>query len=587
MKKLALLVLVGVLALPGLIAQSVSPSVTNLLQGGTQAQEPTPVADELGRNTPSGTVLGFLQAAQAGNYATAAGYLQMSTAHRQSQGAELAEKLKTVMDRSFVGSLRRLSTSPEGSPDYGAPDRQTIGIFSNSDADVPVVLVRVGDPNSGKIWLISAETLSKVPELYDNLEAHQVESKLPQSLVQTVLLGMPLWQWLALLAAIPVAIAIGSAIAMLLAIPRRLWLKFRNRPNLHAYRGMVTPLVITFSAIAHRAIAAYLGLPLLPRLYYYRIIAVVICIGFFWFLLRATNLGMQRLRAHAISAGRIGTGTLMVLGERLLGALVVIVAILAIFAILGFNLTTLLAGLGIGGIAIAFAAQKTLENLFGGISVLADEVIRVGDSCRFGDRVGTVEDISLRSTRIRTTERTELSIPNGALATMNIENLTRRDKILFNPTLAIRCETSADQLRYLLAEVRRMLYEHPKVESDSARIRFASFDVSALSLEIFSYVLTRDLAEFTAIREDLLLRIMSIVGKSGSGFAFPSRTVYFSRDSGLDKEKSVAAEQQVQQWRDQHELPFPDFAAADKAEFRGSIVYPAPESAVGKPRQTP
>jgi len=112
---------------------------------------------------------------------------------------------------------------------------------------------------------------------------------------------------------------------------------------------------------------------------------------------------------------------------------VVIAAILAILAVLGFNLTTVLAGLGIGGIAIAFAAQKTLENLFGGISVLADEVIRVGDYCRFGDRSGTVEDISLRSTRVRTDARTELSIPNGTLATMSIENFTRRDKIQFSP----------------------------------------------------------------------------------------------------------------------------------------------------------
>jgi MscS family membrane protein len=589
MKKLALLVFIVCVSRLGLMpAPLVAQSVTSLLPGGAQAQEPTPAsADPLERQTPSGTVVGFLQAAQAGNYKTAADYLQMSAVRRQSQGADLADKLKVLMDRAFVGSLRRLSTRPEGNPENGSPDQQTIGIFSYGDADVPVVLVRVGGPNSGKIWLFSSETLSKVPELYDNLEAHQVENKLPQSLVQNVFLGMPLWQWLALFAAIPLAIAIGWAVVLLLAIPRRLWLKFRNRPNLHSYSRMSKPLLVLFSALAHRVIAAYLGLPLLPRLYYYRIIAVLISIGFFWFLVRATSLTMQRLRIHAISGGRIGTGTLMVLGERLLTALVVVVALLAILGIVGFNLTTVLAGLGIGGIAIAFAAQKTLENLFGGISVLADEVIRVGDYCRFGDRSGTVEDISLRSTRVRTDARTELSIPNGALATMNIENFTRRDKILFNPTLGVRCETSADQLRYLLAEVRRMLYEHPKVESDSARIRFASFDNSALSLEIFSYVLTRDFAEFTAIREDLLLRIMDIVEKSGSGFAFPSRTVYFSRDSGLDKEKAGAAEQQVQQWRDQHQLPFPDFAPANKSAFRGSIVYPQAESATGGNQRLP
>jgi MscS family membrane protein len=576
MKKLALFILVVSLSLLGL-----AQSVTSLLKAGPQTQAPTPAsADPLGRDTPSGTVLGFLQAAQDGNEKIAADYLQMSAARRQSQGPNMAGKLKVLMDSAFVGSVRRISTRSDGNPENGISDQQTIGMFSIADQDVPVILDRVSDPNLGKIWLFSADTLSKVPELYENIESHQIENKLPQSLVRNVFLGMPLWQWLALLAAIPVAIAIGWAVVLLLAIPRRLWLKFGNRPNLHSYSRMSQPLLVAFSALAHRLMTAYLGLPLLPRLYYYRTIGVLISIGFFWFLLRGTGLTMQRLRIHAINAGRIGTGTLMVLGERLLTALVVVVAVLAILSIVGFNLTTVLAGLGIGGIAIAFAAQKTLENLFGGISVLADEVIRVGDYCRFGDRTGTVEDISLRSTRVRTDARTELSIPNGALATMNLENFTRRDKILFNPPLAIRYETTADQLRYLLAEVRRMLYEHPKIESNSASIRFANFDNSALRLEIFSYVVTRDSNEFNAIREDLLLRIMDIVGKSGSGFAFPSQAVYLSRHSGLDKEKSTAAEQQVQQWRDQHKLPFPDFAPGDQSGFRDSIVYPPPGSAI-------
>jgi MscS family membrane protein len=583
MRKLALLILLVFLAAPGLMAQSVG----GLLKSGTQAQQTPASADPLRRETPSGTVVGFLEAAQAGNSRSAADYLQLSTVRRQSQGPDLADKLKVLMDRAFVGSLRRLSTSPEGSPDYGTADQQTIGSFSNGDADVPVVLVRVADPNFGKVWLFSSDTLSKVPELYDTVEAHQVESKLPQSLVRNTFLGMPLWQWLALFAAIPVALAIGWAVVLLLAIPRRLWLKFRHRPNLHSYSRMSTPLLVCFSALAHRFMAHYLGLPLLSRLYYYRTIGVLISIGFFWFLLRVTNLTMQRLRIHAVSAGRIGTGTLMVLAQRLLTALVVIVAVLGTLGILGFNLTTVLAGLGIGGIAIAFAAQKTLENLFGGVSVLADEVIRVGDYCRFGDRTGTVEDISLRSTRVRTDARTELSIPNGALATMNIENFTRRDKIQFSPVLAIRYETTPDQLRYLLAEIRRMLYEHPKIESDSASIRFANFDNSALRLEIASYVLTRDSNEFAAIREDLLLRIMDIVEKSGSGFAFPSQTLYLSRDSGLDKQKTAAAEQEVQHWRDQNNLPFPDFAPADKSAFRASIAYPPPESATGKQQRQP
>ena len=582
MKKLSFLILLVSICAKTLTAQS----VTGLLKGGSQSPEPaTASADPLGRETPSGTVFGFLQVAQAGNYRAAADYLQMSAARRQSQGPELARKLKVLMDRAFVGNMRRISTHAEGSPESGDVDTQNIGAFVNGEADIPVVLVRVTDPNAGKIWLFSSETLNKVPELYDNSQAHQIETKLPPTLVSKLFLGMPLWQWLALLIAVPVAAAIGWAIIIILAVPRRLWLKFRKRPNLYSYRHVSAPLLLLFGAIAHRILSSYLGLPLLPRVYYYRITGVVMLIGFFWFLLRATGITMQRLRAHAVSAGRTGAGSLMVLGERLLKVAIIAAAVLAILSTFGFNLTTVLAGLGIGGLAIAFAAQKTLENLFGGVSVLADEVIRVGDFCRFGDRVGTVEDISLRSTRVRTLDRSELSIPNGSLATMNVENFTRRDKIWFNPTLGVRYETSPDQLRYLLAEVRRMLYEHPKVETDSARIRLAGLDNNSLSLEIFSYVLTQDFTEFTAIREDLLLRIMEIVEKSGTDFAFPSRTVYLTRDPGLDKERASSAEQQVQQWRDQRQLPFPDFAPADKSAFRGSIAYPEPESAVGgKPR---
>ena len=576
MKKLLLCVTVLFFLSP-VLAQSI-PGIT---LPSSQSQPPAS-SDPLGRDTPSGTVLGFLQAAQNGNYKVAADYLQMSAARRQAQGTELATQLKVLMDRDFEGSLRRLSTRPEGSLEGGGiPDQQTIGTFSSGEAEVPVVLARVTQPNEGRTWLFSQDTLSKVPDLYDNLQAQKIEKQLPHALVGPTFLGLPLWQWLALLVAVPVAAGIGWIVVALLAIPRTLWLKFRKRPSLFLFNQVSPPLLVMFGAIAHRVIASYLRLPLLPRLYYYRTIGVVILVGFFWFLLRATGIAIQRVRTHAISAGRIGTGTLMLLGERLLKALVWIIAVLAILSVIGFNLTTVLAGLGIGGLAIAFAAQKTLENLFGGVSVLGDEVIRVGDFCRFGDKVGTVEDISLRSTRIRTLDRSELSIPNGSLATMNIENYARRDKILFNPSLGVRYETTPDQLRYLLAEVRRMLYEHSKIESASARIRLASLDNNALTLEVFSYVLTRDFSEFTAIREDLLLRIMEIVQKSGSGFAFPSRTVYLGRDLGLDSERTDAAERQVQEWRDERQLPFPDFAPNDVSGFRGSIPYPQPESALG------
>jgi MscS family membrane protein len=247
---------------------------------------------------------------------------------------------------------------------------------------------------------------------------------------------------------------------------------------------------------------------------------------------------------------------------------------------LGFNMSTALAGLGIGGLAIGFGAQKTIENLFGGVSVLADEVFRVGDTCRFGDRTGTVEDIGLRSTRIRTEERTLVAIPNGTVATINLENLSRREKILFKTNLGLRLDTKPDHVRYVLSEIRRLLYSHPKVETKTVRVRLTDIAGSSLNVEILSYILTQDFNEFAAVREDLLLRMMDVMEDSGGGLALPSQTLYLSRDAGVEKEKAESAAKKIADLRDGKQLPFPDFHQEDISSFKGSIEYPQPESAV-------
>ena len=146
-----------------------------------------------------------------------------------------------------------------------------------------------------------------------------------------------------------------------------------------------------------------------------------------------------------------------------------------------------------------------------------------GDVCRFGDRTGIVEDIGLRSTRIRTDERTLVAIPNGTVATINLENLSRRDKILFKTTLGLRPESKADHVRFVLAEIRRLLYSHPKVETKSVRVRLTDIAGTSLNVEVFVYILTRDFNEFAAIREDLLLRIMDVMRIPAAAWRFLPR----------------------------------------------------------------
>jgi MscS family membrane protein len=559
-------------------------SITEILQPSAEtskASESAP-ADPLGRQTPNGTLFGFLQAVQAENYPKAALYLQLSPARRDALGEKLAIELKTALDRAFVGSLRSISSSPDGGLSGVISDRLKIGSLSADDIEADVVLVRLNDPVTGKIWLFSSDTLAKVPEIYDLVQAHQVETHVPAPLVKIQFLGMSLWLWLALLLAVPVSAGIGWLLMELFVYPRVLWRRFRKLPQLTMWKHVSAPVLLVIGTMVHRILVGYLRLPLLHRHYYYMVARVILIIALAWLVLRLLARGMDRLRDRAIARGSTGTGSLVLLGQRIVKVVVVIFAALTVLGVLGFNMTTALAGLGIGGLAIGFGAQKTIENLFGGVSLLGDEVIRVGDTCNFGGRVGTVEDISLRSTRIRTVERTQLSIPNGSLATMNVENLTRRDKILFNPKLNLRYETTPDQLRYVLAQARRLLYEHPKIETASARVRLAAFSDSWLTLEIFGYVLTRDFAEFTAIQEDVLLRLMDIVGEAGSDFAFPSQTVYLGRDHGLQKEKAEHAAEEVRKWREEGQLPFPDFAPTDVSDFRDSLPYPPPESAVSK-----
>lgn len=557
--------------------------LTQTLQSSSKAATSISPVDPLNRNTPSGAVLGFLQAAQRGNNSIAAQYLQMSPARRQAEGEELAVKLKYLMDRVFAGSLKGVSDDPEGAPQEGVPlGRQRIGTISSGDVEADLDLVRVTDPNSGKIWLISSETLAKVPELYDQAEARQVEHKLPNVLVKHQFAGMPLWQWVGLLAAIIVAVPVGWLLLVLLEIPLRLWARRRGHVELTNWKSVSAPAWLLTSTIVDRILVSYLGMPLLSRHYYFQVTSVAVIISTAWIFWRVIRWFLFRVRNRALARGHAGTGSLILLGERIIKVSVFIAGALAVLGNLGFNMSTALAGLGIGGLAIGFGAQQTIANLFGGVSVLGDEVIRVGDVCRFGDRTGTVEDIGLRSTRIRTEERTLVAIPNGTVATVNVENFTRREKILLKTNLALRSESKPDHVRYIVAEIRRLLYSHPKVETDSVRVRLTDIAGSSLTVEVVSYVLTRDYNEYAAIREDVLLRMLDILEDAGSGLALPAQTVYLGRDTGVVKEKAESAAQKIAELRDGKQLPFPDYHKEDISSFRGSIPYPPPESAVRK-----
>jgi len=259
---------------------------------------------------------------------------------------------------------------------------------------------------------------------------------------------------------------------------------------------------------------------------------------------------------------------------RIVGIIVIVFVVVEASSYLGWAVAPVIAGLGVGGLAVALAARPTIENVIGGLTLFADKPFRVGDLCKLGEDIGRVEEIGLRSTRIRTRERSLVSIPNADLAVMKIDNLGQRDMRLLRTTLGLRYETTTDQLRWVLAKIREMLLAHPVTSPDDMRTRFAGYGAYSLDIEIFVYLRCQTQDSYRAISEDLLLRIMDIINESGTSFAFPSQVNYFSRDTGLDAGRRETTEQEVSQWRQRSKLPFPEFEEEQQDLLEDTLEYP-------------
>ena len=203
--------------------------------------------------------------------------------------------------------------------------------------------------------------------------------------------------------------------------------------------------------------------------------------------------------------------------------LIIIIASLIWLDNIGYKVSTLLAGLGIGGIAVALAAQKSIENLIGAAILYMATPVRVGDFCRFDDKVGTVEEIGLRSTRIRTLDRTVITIPNADFAAMPLENFADREKIRFNPTLHLRYGTKTEQLKQIITEIEKFLNQHEKVDDEPNVARFMGFGTYALEINVFAFVLTTDYLEYLEIAEELNIKILEIVDAAGAELANPAK----------------------------------------------------------------
>jgi MscS family membrane protein len=447
------------------------------------------------------------------------------------------------MDRYYVHSIESISDKPAGNVNDGLPlDRQNVGTLKIGSQKLDILLIHVPDAESGQIWLISSDTLSQVPEMYDLMEETWVNRLMPPILVERAFLGVSAAQWIVWAASIILPLLLMWLLwrVCLAAIERaavNAFARDRLKTWLVEIRGPVTFLVLlTFHLLTVRT----LGFSLSFRLAYMRGGSVLVLIGVTWLIRRVLKLLFERASRVAWIHGETNRKSLMLLGERLMNVFVVVVAIFAILTVLGVDTKTALAGVGIGGVAVALGAQKSIENILGGIFLLMDNALAVGDRCSISNRIGYIEDITLRSVKLRTDDQSLLSIPAGALAQSNIENFRTRRKTLMETRLRLRYGATAAQLRDVLSKIQELAANHQRVEQDTKRIRLVGFGERGMEIEMYLYVLTADTLTFYEIREQLLLDVAEIVETSGSGFAGPTEFLYLDEPGEAGAKDDVA-----------------------------------------------
>jgi MscS family membrane protein len=490
---------------------------------------PEPPKDILGRTTPRGAVLGFLSAARKGNAEIATLYL--STPLRGAPAQALAQQLAAVLDRRLPARLNELSDKPEGSlPDPLRPDEDLVGTISTSKGDLDILLERVDRGRLGIVWLFSGRTLEAIPDVFQELSTPPVEKILPEFLVKTRLASIPLFEWVAVFLGMPFLYLLTGALNRFLGLAAGACRRYLLRnPNLQNPSILSAPIRLLLLALIIYWLLSRVGLPLLARQFWSTTVLIIVIIASAWLLMLLGRWGESYImgRRPAMS----GSAAVLRLIRRVTNTLIFFAALLFALYHFGIDPTAALAGLGVGGIAVALAAQKTLENVIAGISLIADKAVRVGDTLKLGDMVGTVVDVGLRSTSIRTLDRTLVSVPNGQIANMSLEVLSVRDKFWFHPLIGLRYETNPSQLRSIINGIRDLLVEHSCVDTPSVRVNFLRLSAFSLDVDIFSYVFAGDWAEFLRIQEELLLSVIEIVHHAGAEVAFPSHTTYLAGDS--------------------------------------------------------
>lgn len=480
--------------------------------------------DALNRTTPQSSVLAFLNAVRADDIGRATEYMdlaQLPASTRASYATSAARALGDLLAEASDFDLGSVNNAPEGDLTDGLPESHELLYAARG---FKVEMERKTEGNLS-LWIFAPATVDSVLSATPQTDS-ALERRLPGWITRWRFLGTPAWRWVALAVLLPMALTIGRLIAGLLMRLLAPVCKPLDPTGACNFAGrFIGPLQAFLALALFRAGSAWIPLSALSRFYTDRVLSLATLLLMIWTGSRSLDFMVARIRLSLRARHASLSQSVLPLISRITKGILFVFAVTFTLANWGFDMTTVLAGVGIGGIAIALAAQKTVENLFGGIAIITDAPVSVGDFCRFGDRVGTVEDIGLRSTQVRTLDRTLVTIPNGEFSSMTLENFSRRDKVWFHHTLNLKKDTSPDQVRRIVALIEQILRSHPKVEVGSMPVRFVGGGAASLDVEIFAYIHTSDYDEYLRIQQDLLLPMMSATTEANENAGPPTSLV--------------------------------------------------------------
>ena len=482
------------------------------LANGNAQDDAEELVDPFGRQTPRSTVQGFIKSLGENNPSLAANYLSLNAGENS---IEAVRQLKLALDTG--GRLNpelQIDNTPGGNlADQLPPTLERVGTITAPDQVIDIVLVRKTGENGGQYWQISSETLKAIRESNIAATPSLIDQYTLEPLQDKMVGGYNLADIFAVFLLALMCVAISYVLfAVLYLLFKIYYPKVRKKP-LPIDIKFVLPLALVMTSLILYEVMVYAGVSVTVREPVNRIKDIVGWFASTWLLLRVVDAVFSRAERQSYKKNQTERVSILSLLHKIIKTVLLILASIFIFGNLGFDLTTGIAALGVGGLALALGAQKMIENLVGSVVVVADQPVRVGDYCKFGALEGTVVDIGIRSTRLRTLNRTIVTVPNGEFSSMSIENFASRDMFHFLHNVYIKRNVEAATLENFLKQMEEFLVNHDLTNSEWTQVRIAELRQDCMVIEFRAYVYASGADEFYDKQTQLLIEILKEMEK--------------------------------------------------------------------------